>query len=87
VRARLIRALDFQMSSVVEDNEKGVVMIDGREIDGFIDDRACPECERARIYYDDYDAFFCAFCNTWLESRCSDPACEYCRGRPEKPIL
>jgi hypothetical protein len=75
------------MLSVIEDNDKGVVPIDGREIDGFIDERVCPGCGQARIYYDDYDAFFCAFCNVWLESGCGDAACEYCRSRPEKPIL
>ena len=79
-------ALDFHMLSVTENDEKGVVVIDGREIDGFIDERVCQKCERARIYYDEYDAFFCAFCKMWLESRCSDATCEYCRSRPEKPI-
>ena len=75
------------MLSVTEDNNKGVVVIDGREIDGHIDERVCPKCGRARIYYDDYDAYFCAFCNVWLESRCSDAMCEYCRSRPENPLL
>lgn len=32
-----------------------------------------------------YDAFFCADCNTWIESACSDPGCEVCPSRPVKP--
>ena len=48
----------------------------------FIDEHHCPQCEQARIYYD-YDAFSCAYCNTWLESTCREPTCGYW---PEKPL-
>ena len=74
------------MLSVVEDEEKGVVIVGDHEVDGFIDDQCCPECAELRIYCYDYDAFLCPQCNLWLDSACSDPACEYCRKRPWKPL-
>lgn len=76
----------FLTVDVVDDEEKGVVVAGGREIEGFIDSRVCPRCCEHRIYFDDYDAFFCASCNVWLESACSDATCEYCKDRPEKPL-
>jgi len=36
-------------------------------------------------YNEDFDAAYCATCREWLESRCLDPLCEYCRARPAKP--
>ncbi len=36
-------------------------------------------------YSDEYDAYFCATCRKWLERRCLDPLCEYCRRRPFRP--
>lgn len=38
------------------------------------------------VYYEDFDAYFCAQCNNWTESKCSDPDCTYCPNRPEKPL-
>jgi hypothetical protein len=65
----------------------GRVLIDGYVIDGFVDDEThCRTCGGPRVYYDDYDAFFCPECNLWLESRCDDPGCSYCRNRPDKPL-
>jgi hypothetical protein len=72
--------------NLVEDEEKNVVIINGSEIDGFIHDEICPQCSENRIYFEDYDAFFCASCNVWLESTCSDVNCEYCKIRPDKPL-
>jgi hypothetical protein len=51
------------MPNVIEDKERGVVIIDEREIDDFIDEATCFQCSQPRIYYDDHDAYFCAFCN------------------------
>jgi hypothetical protein len=48
------------MPKVTEDDDRGVVVIDGREIEGFIDEARCPKCEEARIYHIHYDAYFCA---------------------------
>jgi hypothetical protein len=72
---------------VVEDENNGVVYIEGREIDGFIDDeKICSQCSRPLIYFWDYDAYFCAPCNIWLEPRCDDKTCQYCIKRPDKPL-
>ena len=75
------------MSKVIEDKERGVVIVGGEEIYGFVEDSYCPECNECRIYYDRYDAYFCAQCNVWLESDCADPGCDYCRDRPSMPLL
>ena len=75
------------MPNVIEDKERGVVIIDEREIDDFIDEAICFQCSQPRIYYDDYDDYFCAFCNNWLEGACGDPTCDSCRGRPARPIM
>ena len=31
-----------------------------------------------------YDAYYCTTCFEWLETKCSDPTCEFCSVRPEK---
>jgi len=46
----------------------------------------CDKCGNPKEYHALYDAFFCAKCNEWRESRCEDPNCEFCPKRPEKPI-
>ncbi len=74
------------MLNVTENEERGVVIIGEHEVEGFIDEQLCPKCQQPRIYSDVYDAYFCPQCNMWLESACSDPNCEYCRNRPEKPL-
>ena len=70
----------------IEDTGKGWVVIDGRKITGHIGPGQCPSCSGPRIYHDDYDAYFCASCNAWLEKRCSDIKCNYCSDRPEWPL-
>jgi hypothetical protein len=63
------------------------VIIDDFEIDGHIDeDRCCSNCKFNLVYYEDFDAYFCSKCNYWTESKCSDPDCNYCPQRPEKPL-
>jgi len=39
-----------------------------------------------QTYSEQYDAYYCESCNTWLEDRCDDPECEYCTTRPPVPI-
>lgn len=72
----------------VEENvEDSTVKIGNKVISGFLDvDKKHEDCRTTRIYYEVYDAYFCPKCNVWLESRCSDPKCEYCTKRPEKPL-
>jgi hypothetical protein len=72
--------------NVIADDDRGVVTIGDHEVTGFIDDVGCIKCDRPRIYYDRYDAYFCAECNLWLEGACADPGCDYCRNRPASPL-
>lgn len=44
-------------------------------------------CAHPRSYSQKYDSYFCADCDRWVEGRCSDPDCEFCKNRPEKPSL
>jgi len=74
------------MQEVFEDRERGVVIVGGEEIEGRVEDTRCPACGEYKIYHDRYDAYFCARCNAWLESQCSDPGCDYCRERPAAPL-
>lgn len=34
---------------------------------------------------DKHDAYWCEECGEWIERKCSDPECEFCKDRPEKP--
>lgn len=43
-----------------------------------------PECEHGRSRNEEYDAYYCPKCGTWLEPRCEDPECEMCGDRPPK---
>lgn len=37
-------------------------------------------------YNEKYDAYYNPKTGEWIESRCSDPTCEYCSTRPERPL-
>lgn len=74
---------------VIEDNDTCEVIIDDKLIDGFkgfICDEKCKKCNNPLIYYEKYDAFFCAYCNEWVEEKCENPYCEYCKNRPDRPL-
>lgn len=54
---------------------------------GFIDDIAkCNKCRGKRIYYEEYDSYFCPHCNIWLEEPCKGSNCEFCSKRPSIPL-
>ena len=38
-------------------------------------------------YCEVHDATYDPALDEWLDGTCSDPNCEYCVGRPEKPSL
>ena len=38
-------------------------------------------------YDSTHDSYFDPIRDQWLESACSDPTCEYCVGRPQRPSL
>lgn len=42
-------------------------------------------CKHPRSYSERWDAYYCNKCDAWIEDRCGDPDCEFCRDRPEKP--
>lgn len=49
--------------------------------------KKCEECKQETKYDHEYDAFFCSNCKEWTERACSDPRCEFCSVRPEKPPI
>lgn len=69
-----------------EDTDAGIVWIDGRSINGFVTSTSCETCRQAIILNEDFDAEFCAGCNTWHAAKCGDPHCIYCSRRPSKPL-
>lgn len=44
-------------------------------------------CTHPRQYSARYDSYYCERCDAWVEARCGDPDCEFCRGRPDRPSL
>lgn len=69
----------------IQEIDEDKLVINDIEIDGWIDDEACEFCKRKRCYSEHYDAYFCPYCNRWLESRCGDPNCGFCKNRPHFP--
>jgi hypothetical protein len=80
----------MKLPEVTEVPERNLVLVNGREIPGFVfDDALCVQCQSRLIYHEDFDSAFCATCNSWAEPHpiCSDPECPYCsRNRPERPL-
>lgn len=74
------------MRTVKEDADAGVVYIDGRAIDGFLENAACDECGATLVYHEQFDGTFCPQCNVWVSSKCCDPACCYCPNMPDRPL-
>lgn len=65
----------------------GQVIIDSFELYGQIEQHNfCSQCKSNLVYYDKFDTYFCPNCNSWTESKCSDPQCKYCPSRPEYPL-
>jgi hypothetical protein len=46
----------------------------------------CSVCNGRTKHNERYDAYYCPECNRWNEPACSDPTCEFCSNRPEKPL-
>lgn len=46
----------------------------------------CNRCGVRTEYSMDHDAHFCRRCNRWTEQGCSDPNCDICPKRPERPL-
>jgi len=45
------------------------------------------QCCSSKKYSKEYDAYYCEFCNVWLETMCSDSECKFCIDRPKYPKL
>jgi len=41
----------------------------------------------ARLYNEEYDAHYDDETNEWLEAACSTPTCQFCKDRPDKPMI
>ena len=42
-------------------------------------------CKKPKSYSEKHDCFYCEPCNLWVEEKCDDKECEYCRARPPQP--
>lgn len=38
------------------------------------------------MYSERWDAHYSPLRNRWLDDRCGDPECEYCKDRPKRPL-
>mgnify|MGYP003338171978 CR=1 FL=1 len=45
-----------------------------------------PKPEWITEYSEEYDAYYDPNTNEWFESVCDDENCEFCNGRPERPL-
>lgn len=43
------------------------------------------QCGCKKSYSEEYDSYYCADCNKWLENTCNDPDCDFCQRRPNLP--
>ncbi len=78
--------LEGEIMRIFEDEKNDEVIIDDIRIKGFILDDRCSKCNNLLIINEDYDAYFCAYCNEWVEDTCGDPNCMFCKDRPKKPL-
>ena len=63
-----------------------MVIIDGLRVWGFLAPTYPATCGHTAVYAERYDAYFCPVENTWLDTVCGDDACDFCAGRPDKPL-
>ena len=47
---------------------------------------SCCVAINKKKYSEKYDAYFNVKANKWLEEKCSDTECEYCKDRPDRPL-
>lgn len=86
VQKEVVEITFWHSMQIIEDQEKNLVIIDGLEINGFIDDTPCAVCGQPQVFYEEYDAFFCPRCNKWIDSKCGDSTYSYCSKRPDTPL-
>ena len=44
------------------------------------------DCGQKALYNTTHDAYYCLFCNTWLEPACKIRGCTFCPTRPKTPF-
>jgi len=54
---------------------------------GSISTAKCAECGERLLFFHKYDAYCCARCNIWHDSKCKDVNCEFCADRPDAPNI
>ena len=76
-------------TTVYEPKDDYVLYINGVELEGFIDeDSICKTCGANQCYLDDYDEYFCPYCNIWMYKDFWDrDETNYYKKRPLEPEL
>ena len=76
-------------TTVYEPEDDYALYINGVELEGFIDeDSICKTCGANQCYLDDYDEYFCPYCNLWMYKDFWDSdETHYFKKRPLEPEL
>ena len=76
-------------TTVYEPEYDYALYINGVELEGFIDeDSICKTCGANQCYLDDYDEYFCPYCNIWMYKDFWDrDETHYFKKRPLEPEL
>jgi len=76
-------------TTVYEPEDDYALYINGVELEGFIDeDSICKTCGANQCYLDDYDEYFCPYCNLWMYKDFWDrDETNYYKKRPLEPEL
>lgn len=76
-------------TDVLEVEDEYILCINGVKLNGFIDDGlVCLNCHANQCYLDDYDEYFCPYCNIWkYEDFWDRDEIQYFKKRPLEPEL
>ena len=76
-------------TTVYEPEDDYALYVNGVELEGFIDeDSICKTCGANQCYLDDYDEYFCPYCNIWMYKDFWDrDETHYFKKRPLEPEL
>lgn len=76
-------------TTVYEPENDYALYINGVELEGFVDeDSICKTCGANQCYLDDYDEYFCPYCNKWMYKDFWDrDETQYFKKRPLEPEL
>lgn len=76
-------------TTVYEPEDDYALYINGVKLEGFIDeDSICKTCGANQCYLDDYDEYFCPYCNLWMYKDFWDSdETHYFKKRPLEPEL